>query len=112
MSHTVRLSPDDLNGDLYELCSKDLLRRMEEERDQEAEWVVRWVINRRPIPVPASPPHKVIESPACPPGSAILMDVAQVNRHFAFVDGVLCKLEPHARPIRQPVDLTNTADQE
>jgi hypothetical protein len=63
-------------------------------------------------PESASPPHEVIESPACPPGSAILMDVAQVNRHFAFVDGVLCKLEPHARPIRQPVDPTETISQE
>jgi hypothetical protein len=112
MNPGMAVTFDELSGDFYERCSKNLLKRMEEERDRQAEEFAQWVIGRCPIPVPASPPHEVIESPACPPGSAILMDVAQVNRHFAFVDGVLCKLEPHARPIRQPVDPAETIAQE
>lgn len=56
-----------------------------------------------------------IETSACPRDTAILMDPSLVSRHFAFVDGVLCKLDPHARPIPPPhhsVDPTETITQE
>lgn len=57
-------------------------------RDPEATWAramdaSKWSRTRRVWGIP------VIESDACPHGSAFLMDPAWVKRNFAFVDGRL-----------------------
>ncbi len=63
-------------------------------RDPEATWAramdaSRWSRTRRVWGIP------VIESDACPHGSAFLMDPAWVKRNFAIVDGRAVRTEPH-----------------
>jgi len=57
MNPGLAVTFDELSGDFYERCSKDLLKRMEEERERQAEEFAQWVIAFRPIP----PPHHSVD---------------------------------------------------